>query len=88
VAALSVDILSLYFSAVSYEESLEDNDMREAKDGDAYHQQLRGFFAALPAQSYPHLVAMAGPLTEGDGDARFEFGLDLLVRGIASTVTS
>jgi hypothetical protein len=29
---------------------------------------------------------LAGPLTGGDRDHRFEFGLDLLVRGIASTV--
>ena len=31
-------------------------------------------------------LAMAVALTEGEGDERFEFGLDLLLRGIASTV--
>ena len=32
------------------------------------------------------LLVMAVALTEGEGDERFEFGLDLLLRGIASTV--
>jgi hypothetical protein len=30
---------------------------------------------------------MAVVLTSGDGDERFDFGLDILIRGIASTVT-
>lgn len=86
VAALSVDILALYFSAVSYEESLEASDKHVGDDGEIYHQQLRDFFGALPADRYPHVGAMAEALTTGDGEERFEFGLDLLVRGIASTV--
>jgi AcrR family transcriptional regulator len=86
VAALSVDILALYFGAVSYEESLEASDKHAGADGEIYHEQLRDFFGALPADRFPHLSAMAAALTTGDGDERFEFGLDLLVRGIASTV--
>ena len=30
---------------------------------------------------------MAGPLLAGGGDDRFEFGLDILIRGLAATVT-
>jgi AcrR family transcriptional regulator len=85
VASLSVDILALYFTASAFEESLETFPVGEEASL-IFHEELRSFFANLPADRFPHLVALAGPLTTGDGDHRFEFGLDLLVRGIASTV--
>jgi AcrR family transcriptional regulator len=86
VASLSVDILALYVTASAFEESLETFPTGEEAKA-AFHEELREFFAGLPADRFPHLVALAGPLTAEDGDHRFEFGLDLLVRGIASTVT-
>jgi AcrR family transcriptional regulator len=87
VASLSVDILALYVTATAFEESLETfPDVADQHASDAFHDELRTFFASLPADRFPHLVALAEPLTSGDGDHRFEFGLDLLVRGIASTV--
>ncbi|HEX3823087.1 MAG TPA: TetR/AcrR family transcriptional regulator [Mycobacteriales bacterium] len=85
VASLSVDILALYLTATAYEESLEAFPTDE-EGSEQFHTELKSFFASLPADRFPHLVAMAEPLTSGDGDHRFEFGLDLLVRGIASTV--
>jgi AcrR family transcriptional regulator len=86
VAALSVDLLALYCTAISFED-----DIRAAEGGTgAAHEddeeEFRAFFAALPVDRFPHLVSMAGPLTAGDGDERFDFGLDLIIRGIASTV--
>jgi AcrR family transcriptional regulator len=84
VASLSVDILALYITASAFEESLETFPTGEEESA-AFHEELKNFFAGLPADRFPYLVAMAGPLTSGDGDHRFEFGLDLLVRGIAST---
>ena len=59
----------------------------KVKHDDAFHERLQKFWMSLPADQFPNLVAMAIPLTTGDGDERFEFGLDLLVRGIASTAT-
>jgi hypothetical protein len=50
-----------------------------------YYTELREYWSALPADR-PHLSAMAVALTDGDGDERFDFGLDILIRGIASTV--
>jgi AcrR family transcriptional regulator len=87
VASLSVDILALYATAAAYEESLETFPKAGDQAGaDAFHEELKDFFGSLPADRFPHLVALAEPLTSGDGDHRFEFGLDILVRGIASTV--
>jgi AcrR family transcriptional regulator len=85
VASISVDILALFFTATAYEESLETYS-REGPGSDEFHAELKRFLGSLPVDRFPHLVALADPLTSGDRDHRFEFGLDLLVRGIASTV--
>jgi ABC-type uncharacterized transport system permease subunit len=46
---------------------------------------VRQYFASLPPDRFPNVVALAGPLTAGtEGDERFEFGLEVLVRGIAA----
>jgi AcrR family transcriptional regulator len=91
VAGMAVDILALYITATAYEESLETGNIAAAReqvkaDSEGFHLELRNFFSSLPASRFPTLVAMAEPLTTGDHEERFEFGLDLLVRGIASTV--
>lgn len=85
VASLSVDMLALYITATAFEDSLDTFPSGE-KESEEFHLEVKSFFANLPADRYPHLVALAEPLTTGDRDHRFEFGLDLLVRGIASTV--
>jgi AcrR family transcriptional regulator len=87
VASLSIDILGLYLTATAYEESLDTFPVNDEAESERFHAELNQFFASLPRDRYPYLFALAGPLTDGDGDHRFEFGLDLLVRGIASTVT-
>ena len=47
---------------------------------------MRHYFASLPPDRFPNVVSLAGPLTAGDpeGNERFEFGLDVLVRGLAA----
>ena len=39
-------------------------------------------FQALPPEEFPTLVALAVPLTEDDPDALFQFGVELLLRGV------
>jgi AcrR family transcriptional regulator len=87
VAALSADIIGLYITATAVEEGIEANIGIKVNHDDAFHERLQKFWMSLPADQFPNLVAMAIPLTTGDGDERFEFGLDLLVRGIASTAS-
>jgi AcrR family transcriptional regulator len=98
VAAWGVDILGLYITATAYEESLEElqhaggevhwsRHDRDPTTLAAFQEEVRDWFETLPADRYPTLVSMAGPLTTGDDDERFEFGLEVLVRGIASTVS-
>jgi AcrR family transcriptional regulator len=85
-AAWSIDILGLYVSATATEESLEATDLAVGHEDRSFYVQLREFWAAQPTDRFPHLAPMAEALTSGDGDQRYEFGLDILLRGIASTL--
>jgi AcrR family transcriptional regulator len=84
VIAYAADILPLYATATAYEESLyAAKDMPD--DGAEYIAELRRYFASLPVDRFPHIVALAEPLTATpEEDGRFEFGLDALVRGLAT----
>jgi AcrR family transcriptional regulator len=80
--AYAADLLPLYVSAVAFEEGLWAATTPEEMD--AYVGAIRDHFAALPPDRYPHTVAMVPELMRQEGDERFEFGLDVLVAGIAS----
>ncbi|HEY3961835.1 MAG TPA: TetR/AcrR family transcriptional regulator [Gaiellaceae bacterium] len=83
VIALGVDLLSLYVGALTFEESI--GFAAGFDDPEAIQRfvgEMRAYFERLPRDRFPNLVAMAVPLTS-DAD-RFEFGLDVLVRGLVS----
>jgi AcrR family transcriptional regulator len=82
--AYAADLLSLYATATAYEESLYRARGWTEEDMLGYVDQLREYLEGLPPDRFPHMVALAGALTAGAGDERFEFGLDLLVRGLMS----
>jgi AcrR family transcriptional regulator len=85
VIAYACDLLPLYATATAYEESLYAVLSPAPEDFMRFVAEMRAYFAALPPDRFPNLVALAGPLTAGgDGDERFEFGLDVIVRGLAS----
>jgi AcrR family transcriptional regulator len=83
VTALSVDLLALYVGALTYEESLTGlDDTGDPEWIQHFVDELRTYFEQLPRDRFPHLVALAGPLTSTAD--RFEFGLDVIVRGLVS----
>jgi AcrR family transcriptional regulator len=85
VIAYACDLLPLYATAIAYEESLYANLGLDEDETTRYVGELREYFASLPLDRYPNVASLAGPLTAGtDGDERFEFGLEVLVRGLAS----
>jgi AcrR family transcriptional regulator len=45
---------------------------------------MRGYLGSLPPDRFPHTLALLDESTGGDADERFEFGVDVLVRGIAA----
>jgi AcrR family transcriptional regulator len=75
VIALGADLLALYVGAVSYEETLVDFDP-------AFVDELRSYFEQLPHERFSNIFALASALTTTAD--RFEFGLDVIVRGLAS----
>lgn len=74
VVALASDMFALYVGGFAFEESMGN---QQADVG-----QLAEYFRSLPKDQFPTLVTLADDLTAGDADERFEFGLELLVRGL------
>jgi hypothetical protein len=74
VVALASDMFALYVGGFGFEESMGN---QQADVG-----QLAEYFRSLPKDQFPTLVTLADDLTAGDADERFEFGLELLVRGL------
>ena len=74
VVALAADLFALYVGGFAFEESMGS---QQADTG-----QLAEYFRSLPAEEFPTLVALADDLVAGDNDERFEFALELLIRGL------
>jgi TetR/AcrR family tetracycline transcriptional repressor len=72
VIAYAADMFSLYVGAFAFEESMPPVDS----------EQMGAYFRSLPADEYPILTSLADELVAGDPDARFEWALELLVRGL------
>lgn len=83
VAAYAADLLPMYVTASAYEGSLFAQRL-EREPG--YFRDLDAYFRSLPKERFPTFTTMIAEMTaEDDGhDARFEFGLDVLLRGLAS----
>jgi TetR/AcrR family tetracycline transcriptional repressor len=79
VIALASDMFALYVGGFAFEESLQAPPLG---DESASAKQLGDYFRSLPPDEFPSLVALADDLTEADADERFEFALELLVRGL------
>jgi AcrR family transcriptional regulator len=47
-------------------------------------EQVGEYFAALPVEQFPNMKALSAAMFAGSDDDRFEFGLDLLLSGIAA----
>ncbi|WP_042410757.1 TetR/AcrR family transcriptional regulator C-terminal domain-containing protein, partial [Streptacidiphilus carbonis] len=52
--------------------------------GEEYMDGIRAYFAALPQERYPALLSMIPELTRSEGDERFDFGLDVILSGLAA----
>jgi AcrR family transcriptional regulator len=85
-ASFAVDLLFLYTTATAFEETVY---LQQGLTPEAVQErftQMGGYLRSLPADRFPHLVSMVDVLLSGGGEERFEFGLDILVSGLAATV--
>jgi len=85
VVALAGDMAALYTAAFGYEESLGlASPTGEPMEPEAVMAMFRQYLLSLPAQQFPHLHRAVDALFAGDADERFAFGIDLIIRGIAT----
>jgi AcrR family transcriptional regulator len=83
VAALAGDLLALYIDAFSYEECVE-APFASDEGGASFIAEIRTYLESLPPDRFPNLTQLAEPLMSGSRDERFEFGLEILVDGLAA----
>jgi AcrR family transcriptional regulator len=82
-----IDRMSLYLLADAFEESLHRERGRATEeDAQEYWEQIRAYFHSLPPDRFPVITSMVGALLAGGRDERLRFGLELMVRGLASYV--
>jgi AcrR family transcriptional regulator len=74
----AADMFALYVGGFAFEEGLP-------REGDP--AQLGEYWRSLPADKFPMLAGMASELVEGGPDERFEFAIDLLVKGLEAMAT-
>jgi len=58
------------------------------RDAPASPEELGAYFASLPAEQFPTLKRLSSELVAGDVDARFEFAIELLIRGLEAMGTA
>jgi AcrR family transcriptional regulator len=85
-AAWFLDRMSLYIVAEAYEGTLWElpEGFNPETDRDALIAPLKQYFASLPVEHFPTIVAHVDEMVSGDKDQRFLFGLDLLLDGLAT----
>jgi AcrR family transcriptional regulator len=87
VAAWAGDVVSLYVVASVFEDDIRYSVHGETsqQDMENWAGEMKAYLKSLPVTAFPNLVALADPMFETGGpDGRFEFGLDLMLRGLAS----
>ena len=81
--AYAADLLPQFVTASVYEESL----FRQRLEREpAYFERIEAYFRAAPPERFPALADLVTELTASDEgpDARFEFGLDVIVQGLST----
>jgi AcrR family transcriptional regulator len=87
IAAYAGDLGGLYLGASAYEEGMPlPSPTGEDLPPDKILEMFRGYFASLPADQFPNLHATLDELFSGSVDERFELGLDVIIRGLASYI--
>jgi AcrR family transcriptional regulator len=86
-AAYAADILSMYATAIAYEQSLYATKYADPEHQEHEVQRIAERFSSLSAERFPTMTALAPFLTRGDGHERFLLGLDVIINGLLSTPT-
>jgi AcrR family transcriptional regulator len=82
VAAFAGDLGSLYVAAFAHEQ-----EVTPVAEAGEFKEQAARWLKSLPTDHFPNVVAVADAMVAGSADDRFEWGLDVLIRGFASYLT-
>ena len=83
VAVFAGDLGSLYVAAFAHE-----LDVTPIAEPGEFSAQASQWLKSLPRDEFPNTVALADQMVAGNSDDRFEWGLDVFIRGLASYLTS
>ncbi|HEX4216884.1 MAG TPA: TetR/AcrR family transcriptional regulator [Acidimicrobiales bacterium] len=84
VCGFAGDLFGLYMGAAVHESEMwQEGD----QGGEEQLAMMQEWFLSLPPAQFPNMLALAGAMVEGTGDERFEWGLDVLIRGLASYIS-
>ncbi|MGW1467183.1 TetR/AcrR family transcriptional regulator [Streptomyces sp. NPDC002308] len=93
IAARAGDIISTYIEGFVLEEGMwrdrvadhgGDEPSPALPDPREMAGEMQAYFASLPAADFPHLRALSGLLVTDSSEERFDVGLEIILRGLAS----
>jgi AcrR family transcriptional regulator len=89
VIAYLGDLFGLYVGAFTFEESLGIASFTGTDlSPEQFVELLRDYVLSLPQDRFPHTRKAADLLFSGGRDDRYEFGIELMLRGLESYVTA
>ena len=87
IAAYAGDLGGLYLGASAYEEGMPlPSPTGEDLPPEKILAMFRGYYESLPADRFPNVHATLDVLFSGGPDERFELGVDVIIRGLASYI--
>ncbi|MGF7236574.1 MAG: TetR/AcrR family transcriptional regulator C-terminal domain-containing protein [Frankia sp.] len=95
-AAWACDLLALFITAVAFETGVRngpnpgppepaDRSARATPGWQRQQSEIATLLEAIPAETYPTLSLLGGPMTYGSAAQRLDFGLDVLLNGLLAT---
>jgi hypothetical protein len=86
--AYAADLLSMYASAIAYEQSLYATLFADPDYEQREIERVAERFTSISPERYPTMGAIAPLMTRGSGHERFLLGLDVIINGLLSTPTA
>ncbi|MEU6270942.1 TetR/AcrR family transcriptional regulator [Streptomyces populi] len=92
IAAEAGDLISTYIDGFVLEEGMWQDRAAEQTGGGTparpdwreMADEMQNYFASLPEGDFPHLRALSGVMVTDSSDERFDIGLEIILRGLAS----
>jgi AcrR family transcriptional regulator len=87
VIAYLGDYIGLYSGAYAFEESLGPATFTgKGISPEQFFAMLKDYLLSLPQERFPNIGTAVDALFSGGPDARYEFGIDLMLRGLSSYI--